>query len=201
MVPARKTVLFLTNSERGQANVVLAVAYELLLRDEVDVHIASWTPLEARVAELNKRYQFSAATPTKPGTTAACRSPGRITFHTCPFLPLLATITANTCYTVADMPHKPGYDAGYSGTAHFRDFVPAILAPWNPPEYLEIVEWSGALATKLATALVVVDPLLGPAHDMVRKMHLSHLVLSPCSLAAGLMALKPWLAGSENQAE
>ena len=37
----RKSILFLTNHEFGQSNAVLAVAYELLIQNELDVHIAS----------------------------------------------------------------------------------------------------------------------------------------------------------------
>jgi hypothetical protein len=35
----RKKILFLTSSEYGQANVILAVAYELLLRQGYEIHI------------------------------------------------------------------------------------------------------------------------------------------------------------------
>lgn len=44
--------LFLTASEYGQANVILAMASELVARDNVDVHIASFTPLQKRVEAL-----------------------------------------------------------------------------------------------------------------------------------------------------
>jgi hypothetical protein len=49
----QKRVLFLTASEYGEANVVLAVAYELLLRQKYEVHIGSFSPLQSRVEELN----------------------------------------------------------------------------------------------------------------------------------------------------
>jgi hypothetical protein len=49
----QKKVLFLTASEYGESNVVLAVAYELLLRQKYEVHIASFSPLESRVKEIS----------------------------------------------------------------------------------------------------------------------------------------------------
>jgi UDP:flavonoid glycosyltransferase YjiC (YdhE family) len=48
----QKKVMFLTASEYGESNVVLAVAYELLLRQKYEVHIASFSPLESRVRRL-----------------------------------------------------------------------------------------------------------------------------------------------------
>ena len=42
----RQNILLLTNSEYGQSNVIVAVAYELLLQGEFDVHIASVLALE-----------------------------------------------------------------------------------------------------------------------------------------------------------
>ena len=46
-------VLFLTNSELGQASVCLAVAHELLLQPSYTVHIASFAPLRDAVSELS----------------------------------------------------------------------------------------------------------------------------------------------------
>lgn len=51
--PQRKPILFFTNSEYGQANVILAVCYELLQR-QYEVHIASFAVLKARISDLNR---------------------------------------------------------------------------------------------------------------------------------------------------
>jgi hypothetical protein len=50
----RKKVIFLTSSEYGQANVILAVAYELLLLQRHEIHVASFAPLEGRIKKLNE---------------------------------------------------------------------------------------------------------------------------------------------------
>jgi hypothetical protein len=52
-----KKILLLTSSEYGQANVVLAVAYEMLLRQQHEIHIASFAPLKGRVESLNELFQ------------------------------------------------------------------------------------------------------------------------------------------------
>ena len=44
----QQKLLFLTASEYGESNVILAVAYELLLWQKYEVHIASFSPLESR---------------------------------------------------------------------------------------------------------------------------------------------------------
>lgn len=48
----RTAVLFITNSESGQANTILALVAELLSRPDTDVHVASFSALEKRVAAL-----------------------------------------------------------------------------------------------------------------------------------------------------
>lgn len=61
------TVLIFTYSEHGQANVNLATSYELALAG-VNVHIASFPSLEARVARLqeliDRHASRSSAKPT-----------------------------------------------------------------------------------------------------------------------------------------
>ena len=49
---SRWTILFLTNSEYGEANVIIAVSHELLRRGNCDVHIASYSILSKRIADL-----------------------------------------------------------------------------------------------------------------------------------------------------
>jgi UDP:flavonoid glycosyltransferase YjiC (YdhE family) len=53
-----KKVLFVTNSESGQANTVLAMALEATKRPHVQVHIASFPVLERRVERLSPNIHF-----------------------------------------------------------------------------------------------------------------------------------------------
>ena len=72
---SRPSVLFLTNPKNGQSNVVLAVAYELLKSNNSNIRVASWPPLEPRLAQLSA--QVAAENPflkIQP-----------ITFHRMPF--------------------------------------------------------------------------------------------------------------------
>lgn len=55
---AASKVLFVTNSESGQANSILALALELLTRPSVEVHVGSFPPLKARVEKLDSKLNF-----------------------------------------------------------------------------------------------------------------------------------------------
>jgi hypothetical protein len=50
---SKPSVLFLSNPENGQSNVILAVAYELLKSNNLNIHVASWPPLEPRLAKIS----------------------------------------------------------------------------------------------------------------------------------------------------
>lgn len=51
---SEKQILFFTNSEYGQASVMLAVAQEFLFHGEFSVHIASFAQLHSRVERIDK---------------------------------------------------------------------------------------------------------------------------------------------------
>jgi len=56
-VQARK-ILFVTNSESGQANTILAMALEATTRPHLEVHIASFPVLKRRIEELSPKINF-----------------------------------------------------------------------------------------------------------------------------------------------
>ena len=49
MAESNTRVLSLANSEHGQTNIILALAHELLLRGDIDVHVGSFPALKKRV--------------------------------------------------------------------------------------------------------------------------------------------------------
>jgi hypothetical protein len=178
----RKSILFLTNSDYGQSNVVLAVAYELLQLNELDVHIASWSPLESRAVALSERVQAENA-----GVTIH-----PITFHTFPLYSMFDSWLRNTRNGAkADLPHPPGLN----GTARLKALAPQVLAAWEPKEHIALYDRCGELTAKIKPSLVVLDPFLAPAFDTCKKLKLKHAILSPCTLASGIIPEQPWLAG------
>ena len=53
-----KKILFVTNSESGQANTILAMALEATTRPHVEAHIASFPVLKRRVERLSQKINF-----------------------------------------------------------------------------------------------------------------------------------------------
>ena len=53
-----KKILFVTNSESGQANTILAMALEATTRPHIEVHIASFPALKRRIERLSPKINF-----------------------------------------------------------------------------------------------------------------------------------------------
>jgi hypothetical protein len=101
----RRTILFLTNSEYGEANVIIAVSHELLTRGNCDIHIASYSILSKRIADL-ENGAFGAI----PKETTS------ITLH--PFTGLSMHEVRRKKFGINDIHHKPGLK-GAIGTFSF----------------------------------------------------------------------------------
>jgi hypothetical protein len=55
-----RKILFSTNTESGQANTILAMALEALVRPRVEVHVGSFPILKRRVEGLSPKLKFHA---------------------------------------------------------------------------------------------------------------------------------------------
>lgn len=53
-----RKILFVTNSEDGQANTILAMALEAVTRPHIEVHVASFLALKRRVERLSSKLNF-----------------------------------------------------------------------------------------------------------------------------------------------
>ena len=157
----REVVLFLTNSEHGQANVMLAVAHELLARDEFDLHIGSFPCLHPRVTQL----QSSFSEKIDP-----------ITFHPLPGLSMFEAYKRKT--GKVDTVHAPGL----SGAVESYRLIPNILAAWDGPEYVKQYDACLELIGTLHPTVVVVDPLFSQGIDACKKVAQKYILLSPVSL-------------------
>ena len=90
----------------------------------------------------------------------------------------------------ADVPHPPGR----LGAERIELLTTKSLAVWEPDEYLSLFDWAAELTQKVNPALVVLDPFLIPMHDMARCWKIKYAVLSPCTLADGLIPIQPFFA-------
>lgn len=177
----RKAVLFITNQDFGQTNVVCAVAYELLQGNELDVHIASWALFEPRVIALSEQVQNeNPDIPIRP-----------IIFHTLPTGSMFDVWLKHGGRGFANIPHPPGLNS----VGWFREVAPPIIAPWDREEHIELFEACAELAKKIKPGFILLDPHVAPAHDMCRTLNWKHAILSPCTLAGGIIPEQPWLSG------
>ncbi|ORY67420.1 uncharacterized protein BCR38DRAFT_157791 [Pseudomassariella vexata] len=160
----RQTILFMTNSELGQASIVLAVAIELLLNPSLDVHIASFPPLSSIV-------------------------PDGITFHAIPG-PSMKQVLADR-----GIDFLPRHPPGVRGAVQsYREALPAVLAPWEPEQYLAIYEHCKGLIQEVDPTVVVLDGLFAAGSDACSVLKARHVILSPLTFKDHAMQEQPWLA-------
>lgn len=135
MAPTRN-ILFLTNSELGQCNVVLAVAEEFLRRGEFAIHIGSYSPLAKLVEKLNKRVDCGRS----------------VEYHKIPG-PSMEDLTVRS--NVGLLSHRPGVKGATLG---FRK-VATAMRNWRPSEYQKSYKSCLEMIDELRPDVVVVDPL------------------------------------------
>ncbi|KAK0196224.1 putative UDP-glucoronosyl and UDP-glucosyl transferase [Armillaria mellea] len=155
-----KKVLFFTNSEYGQANIVLSVAHELCFRPDVEVHIASFPVLSPRIRDLQDRLRVT-------GSSA------RIFFHPLRGISLkearIRRIGTNT----------PTHAPTLSGA--FRSFrrLPYYVAEWSGPEYMELYDSCVEIIQDLNAHAVVIEYFLSQAIDACRFLNLKFIIMTP----------------------
>lgn len=158
-------VLFLTNAERGQANVFLATSQSLLKNyPSAEIHFATFPPLADAVAALSEDVSDTS-------------SPGSITFHPLKGPTYLKKL-ADQGYRVQDLAHPPGL----LGASARLSIIPSLFIPWTGPEFVDIYDDVVRVIKSVRPGLVVVDSFFTPGHDAVRQLQINHVVLSPNSI-------------------
>lgn len=113
----------MTSSEYGQANPFLAITYELLQRANIDVHLASFSPLGSRVSDLQER------------TSQASKASGSsLTFHLIAGDSMLQSLSRTK--TMQSFAHPPGM----KGAVGFYETLPDFVAAWSGEEYIQCVD-------------------------------------------------------------
>ncbi|RHZ55047.1 glycosyltransferase family 1 protein [Aspergillus thermomutatus] len=163
----KTTVLFLTNSELGQASVSLAVIHEFLLRPEYDVHIGSFPALGPAVTRMNARAKSLASAQQEA------------TFH------MLCGLSMKDAYfqKVGNRGTFNIHRVGLRGAmSAYKSVLITAIAPWNGSEYMAVYFQCFFVIQEVQAAVVVVDPLFAPAIDACLKLKIPYLVLSPNTL-------------------
>ena len=154
-----KKILFLTSSEYGQANVILAVAYELLLLEQYEIHIASFAPLAKRIPDLNR--------------LASCSNGIPAVFHTVAGPSAMESLLAKDEYIG---PFRPGIKGAVDT---YRITLPAMATSWDGPEYMVGYESCLKIIREVDPDILVIDPLMSQGLEVCNVLSRNCIVLSP----------------------
>ena len=183
MAGQRPSLLFFTNPEWGQANVILATIHEFLVIDEYDIHLASYSSLQPRLIDLLSTH--TAAYPR--GLKIAYSENGAryhsaiddqrpsITFHTIPGISV-----AEMCYRDGieeSLPHKPGLEGAVSSYGRLQDFFFRMTGA----EYMEQERYARDVITKIQPAVIIAEQGLSQALDACQELKRPYVILSPNS--------------------
>lgn len=181
MTPPKK-ILFLTNSDYGQANVVLATAYNLLhTAPDVEIHIASFQALHSPTLSTSK---FAIDNAPK-GT-----SPKGLKFH---------ALKGSSWGEVAFGP-ETGYSAvndlkpGLRNSAKCVSLIPTVMLPWKPSEFLVIYREAERVMKETEPNLTIVEPLFTPGLTLCYHTNTNWAVLAPNTIKDFVVPLQPSLA-------
>lgn len=166
-------ILFLTNSELGQASVCLAVAHEFLLQPGYKVHIASFAPLHDAIPQLNTR---AVAFLSRAESITSAR---KATFHTIAGLSMRQTLQQKHNFDASNVfggLHGVGFHAASQA---YKAVLLRTVAPWSGPEYMAIYHEIVRIVSGVEPDVVVLDPLFPQAVDACRALGKEYVVLSP----------------------
>lgn len=169
----KTSVLFLANSEHGQTNIVLAIIHELLVRGEIDIHLASFPVLEKR---LNKLLHDNEA-----AYDAEYRS--RIHFHPVRG-PSNTEIFIRTGKRGAF--HPPGYTGSVLG---FKSLCEDIWG-WTEEEYVNIYESCVEIINAIKPSLCAIDFFFLQGRDAAYNAGQTTILLNTTSLSHIVLGLQ-----------
>ncbi|ROV97406.1 hypothetical protein VMCG_06947 [Cytospora schulzeri] len=173
MAVKRPSLLFFTNPEWGQANVVLATIHEFLIVDDYDVHLASYASLQPRLQELLSIHAAAYPRPLRIASFEAqdgfqngdeAQRPS-ITFHTIPGLS-----TAEACYRDGIqglLPHKPGLKGAVSSYSRLQDFFFHMTGE----EYMEQERCARDIINQVQPAVIIAEQGLSQAIDACYELN------------------------------
>lgn len=158
MLKQKKKILFYTSSEYGQANVILAVAYDLLILQQYEIHIASFSPLRRRISELNDLVTVNSVP---------------VIFHNILGPSALEALVGKGEFIG---PYSPGVRGAINT---YRITLPAMADTWTESEYMESYHQCLEIARSVNPDLIVVDPLMSQGLEACNNLSRNYVVLSP----------------------
>lgn len=168
-------ILILTNKERGEANIFLATARALLLKDPtLDLHFSTFSGLEDAVVSVSKNVQLDNPS-TKQITFHAIRGPSMAEG-------ILSFVKS------AGITRKSGLPESFTQSLNFhttqraiQDAVPIFL-PYSASELSDVVLSILEIVQRVSPDLVVVDSLMTAALTALYHLKVPFTCLSPNSI-------------------
>ncbi|KAI0131800.1 glycosyltransferase family 1 protein [Xylariales sp. AK1849] len=171
-----KRVLLLTNSEYGQASVHVATGHALLelYGDDVEVHLASFQPIEKIVkaaSELAKQI---------------CPQAKPIVLHKVKGLDMMAAWSRPEIR----LEEYNGLRPSFWNTPKFLKLLLLTTSPWNGPEFLEIYDSVAQILETVNPDVIAVDPAFSPALTACNHLGVNFVVLAPNTIKDFSMAFQ-----------
>ncbi|KAB8305178.1 hypothetical protein EYC80_004468 [Monilinia laxa] len=188
-----RKILFLTNSEYGQSNVVFATAHELILNN-VEVHIASFeapaiaaavsniidygnlrSPIRTRVDELNAGIHGPIPTGSVKAVFHPIDSPGMVE--------KLALVSPDQ----EGMRHGTGFREAW----RIYTQIPSVLSSYTPDEYVNGVKSCVEIVKKVNPDGIVVEKLCAQGFDACALLGKKTISITPNSFKDTLAQAQP----------
>lgn len=192
----RESLLFFTNSEWGQANVILATIHEFLLRDHYEIHLASYSPLKKRVQDFFNTHAGSYPRPFTLAFSEENRAVSlkdtierpSITFHTIPGLSV-----AETCHRdniAHTLPHAPGFKGAVASYRRLAEF----FVRYTVEEYIDAEQYAKQIILTVNPVVILLEQGFNPGFDACNELGQPFTILSPNSFKDFEQYLQPKLA-------
>ncbi|SCV47102.1 uncharacterized protein FFB14_09624 [Fusarium fujikuroi] len=183
-----KRLLLFTNSDFGQANVVLATAHELgLARQDVEIHIASFQDLRSGVDDASRFIQATATQQKK-------NIPRPFVFHEIEGTSWGPATKRPETAIFETLELTPGLVNSAKGVA----ILPAVMIPWSPKEFLDIYKETERVFNEVNPDLTIVEPLFTQGLTFCHHRGVRWMVLSPNTIKEFAVPVQPKLAALWN---
>ncbi|KAI8162932.1 hypothetical protein K4K49_000461 [Colletotrichum sp. SAR 10_70] len=181
MAPPKKRIIFLTNSDYGQANVVLSVAHALVHKSQdVEVHIASQARLKGPTSRLVKQL-------TADLGSAAMDA---VKFH---------EVAGLSHFDSVDRPGNPTMETwlvnpSFSNVTRNMLNIAGLALPWSPEEFVEIYRDLERIWNDVKPDVTVAEAFFAPALTFCNRIKMNWIVLAPNTIKDFALPLQPKMA-------
>ncbi|KAF5982460.1 UDP-glycosyltransferase 84B2 [Fusarium bulbicola] len=183
-----KRLLLFTNSDFGQANVVLATAHKLALAcEDVEIHIASFQDLRSGVGDASRFMQATATQQKK-------KIPRPFVFHEIEGTSWGPATKRPEMAIFETLELTPGLVNSAKGVA----ILPAVMIPWSPREFLDIYKETERVFDEVKPDLTIVEQLFTQGLTFCHHRGVRWMVLSPNTIKEFAVPVQPKLAALWN---